>query len=281
MADYTLTKPALGGVYPPGTKQAVFSDVEPVITAEQLRRRFLFGIPLVSPYTDPVTKKPAQMSPDDLTDTIMRAVALAEVNSFFIFPRQFSERHPWDRNLFLNMGYLKLEKRPCSSIEKLEVRPATGQTVFVVPLEWIETGYLAKGQINIVPINIATLTGGQAIASGGAGNGSFFLSTMASFGVLPAYWYAEYTCGFPEAKVPRIVNEAIGQQAAILVLQQLQAARAITNSQSVSIDGMSQSTSGQAGQTYAAAIELLEKQLVATMKKIKTMFGATMFASFV
>lgn len=284
MADYTTTKSALGGVYPTGSRQTTFRDVEPLLTAQQLRRRFLFGVPLVAPFPDPITGKPQVLIDDDLTDSIMRAAALAESNSFFIFPRSIGKKYPWDQQLFMNLGFLKLEERPVASLEKFEVRPANSipgidGPVFSVPLDWIETANLAKGQINIVPINISAMTGGQVLSTGGVGNGSFFLSTMGSMGFIPAYWYAEYTVGFPEGNVPRIINEALGQQAAILVLQQLQAARALMNSQSASIDGMSQSVSGMGGQTYAKAIELLQMQLVATMKKLKTMFGQTMFVS--
>jgi hypothetical protein len=161
--------------------------------------------------------------------------------------------------------------RPANSI------PGVDGPVFSIPLDWVETANLAKGQVNIIPINIATLTGGQILATGGAGNGSFFLSVMASQGWIPAYWYVEYTVGFPEGKIPRVVNEAIGIQAAILVLQQLQAARALVNSQSASMDGFSQSVSGMGGQTYAKAIELLMGQLTALQKKLKTMYGLTTF----
>jgi hypothetical protein len=278
MADYTTSKGALNGVYPVGSIQATFTDIEPLITPQQLRKRHLFGIPLVAPFPDPITKKPMILDETDLQDTIMRAVALAESNNFFIFPRRQGKKYPWDRELFLAYGYLKLEERPVSSIQKLEIRPANNQTIFSVDLSWIETAHLAKGQVNIVPLNIATISGGGVI-QGGTNSGSMFLSVLAAQGWMPAYWYAEYTVGFPDAKIPRVINEAVGIQSAILILQQLQAARALVNSQSIGLDGFSQSVSHKGGETYAANIELLERQLVALQKKIKTMFGLTMFVT--
>lgn len=278
MADYSNSKAAIGDVYPVGNKQAVFTDAEPLLTAAQLRKRHLFGIPLVAPFPDPITKKPQVLTDEDLNEHIARAAALLESNNFYVFPRQISKKYPWDRELFLQLGYMKLEERPVASIETLQIRPANNQTIFVVDQSWIETANLAKGQINIMPINIAQMSGG-GVVSGGTASGAFFLSVLASYGWVPAYWYAEYTVGFPNGKIPRIVNEAIGYQAAILVLQQLQAARALVNSQSASIDGFSSSVSGAGGQTYVPAIEQLEKQLVAVQKKIKTMFGLTMFAT--
>lgn len=277
MADLTVTKPALNGVYPVGSKQATFTDIEPLLTPMQLRKRHLFGIPLVAPFPDPITKKPMVLDETDLQDAIMRAVALLEQNNFFVFPRQIGKKYPWHREDFLHLGYMKLEERPVSAIQKLEVRPANDQTIFSVDLTWIETANLAKGQVNIVPINIAQLSGGGVV--GGTSSGSMFLSVLAAQGFMPAYWYAEYTVGFPDGKIPRVINEAVGLQSAILVLQQLQAARALIDSQSVGLDGFNQSVSGKGGQTYAPAIELLEKQLTALQKKIKTMFGQTMFAS--
>jgi hypothetical protein len=280
MADYTNTKLGLGATFPENATESALQECEPLLTPEQLKRRFLFGIPLVSPFPDPVTRKPIVMTDEDLADTILRAVALAESNNFFIFPHKFTEKHPWDKALYDSFAFLRVHKRPVASIERLSIRPANNLDVFVFPLEWIETANLAVGQINVVPINVAAFNSGSVIGnSNTSSSGVFWLGYLTGYRWVPAYWYVDYTAGFPNGQIPKIVNEAIGQQAAILVLQQLQAARALVTSASLGIDGMNQSVAGPGNQSYGPAIELLDKQLQATIKRIKVRFGLSMFSS--
>jgi hypothetical protein len=279
VADYTITKPAVGSVWHPNEGESVFQDLEPLITPKQLRERFLFGIPLVSPVKDPLTGKAMIMSDDILHDSILRAISWLETHSIMIFPRTFKEKHPWDKALFDALGYLKLSYRPVASIEHLSVRPANGLDVFSFPLEWVETAHLPLGQINIMPINIATFNVGQISGGPYGGGGVYWLGQMTGFHWVPAYWYTEYTAGFPNGAVPRIVNECAGQKAAITALQQLQASRALVNSQSLGMDGMQQSVSGPGNQTYTPAIQLLQEQLNQNVKRLKAMYGLTMFVS--
>lgn len=280
MADYTNTKTAVGSLYPENATESSISEAEPLLTPQQLKDRFLFGIPLVGPFPDPVTRRPVVMTDEILADTIMRAVALAESNNFFIFPKKFSEKHPWDKALYDSFAFLRTHRRPVASIEKLSIRPANNLDVFIFPLEWIEMANAAVGQINVVPINVAAFNSGSVIGnSSTSASGVFWLGYLTGYRWVPAYWFIDYTVGFPNGQVPKLVNEAIGQQAAILVLQQLQAARALVTSASLGIDGMNQSSAGPGNQAYGPAIELLDKQLQATIKRIKIRFGLNMFSS--
>jgi hypothetical protein len=277
--DFTNAKPGLGNVLPSGATQAVFRQVEPLIGAKDLRTRFLFGINLISPQIDPTTKKGYLMTDPLLEDFIQRAVTQIETESnIAIFPQEVNEKKPWDKQLYDSLGFLKLDRRPPSHIKQLSIRPANGIDVFIFPSEWIETAYLHKGEITIVPLNIAAVTGGQVIATG-QGGASLFINHIAARGWIPAYWFIDYVVGFQDGNVPKIINEVVGITAAMEVLSSLAAAWAEYTSTSVGIDGVSQSKSTPGPQKYTQRMQELTAKRTALLKRLKTIYGNTMFVT--
>lgn len=279
MADYSNSKGAFGGVYPEtSVGGAAWKRTEPLITPQQLRRRMLLGIPLVSFMKDPITGKPIVVTDDDLQDFIVRAVAMAETETgATIFPEQFNEKQPFDRNEYESFGFFKLMKRPVSSVEEFAVTPANNIDVFSVPLDWVETSYLVRGQLNIVPLTIALTAGGGVVNSQGGG-GAVFLSILGNKPWVPAFWRIKYTAGYPDGAIPIIVNELIGSIAAMDVLSQLAATYARSSSASLSVDGLSQSVSTPGPQIYVQRCQELAETRKKLVKKIKTMVGLNIFS---
>lgn len=272
MADYTDSKGSLGAVYPENAIDSEYQRLEPLITPDQLRTRHVFGVPLISQMRDPITNKAMVMTNDMIKDYIDGAIQQAETElNIDIFPVQRDERYPFDRNLYEQFGYLQLRHRPVSSIEKLSVTPSNGIDVYEVPKDWINTGYLIRGQINIVPLTIAFPNGGF-IPSQSTG-GALFLSIMGYRSWLPSFWQARYTTGFPNGLVPRIVNELVGTIAALEILSQLALTYARTNSHSLGIDGISQSVSTPGPQIFAVRIQELEAKKATIIKKVKSLFN--------
>lgn len=277
MADFTDSKSSVGSVYPENAVESPWIRTEPLITPEKLRMRYLFGIPLVSRLPDPITKKYQVMTDDILSDYILRAVSVVETETHLtIFPVVLHEKHPFHRLDYESFGYFRTKHRPVQSVLKIAVVPANNIDVYIVPLDWVTTAYLPHGQINIVPITIATV-GGATIPANSV-SGAAFLSILSRHFWVPEFWQIDYVAGFEEGAVPRIVNELIGITATIDILSQL-AATFFNTSNSLGIDGMSQSSAGPGPQVFLTRIGELKEKKDMLIKKLRSMYQTTLFAA--
>lgn len=271
MAIYTGSKSGTGDAYPHDTvDSASWKRMEPMLTPDKLRQNFLFGIPLVSQIPDPITKKAQVMTDAILQDYIVRAVAKAEEEAnLLIMPVQLKERHPFDRGDYLSYGYLKTNKRPIASVEAFTVTTADGTDIFTVPNDWIEPGYLHRGQLNIIPITAAY---SNSFNTGTAGTVAF-LNFLGTHHWLPAFFYVKYTAGFTDGNVPVVVNELIGTIAAMNILSQLAVTYAKSTSTSISIDGVSQSVGTPGPNIFAVRMQELAEERKRLVGQIKRMVG--------
>ncbi|GAC1697142.1 MAG: hypothetical protein NVS9B9_19690 [Ktedonobacteraceae bacterium] len=278
MASYVNSKSGLGAQLPDHAIDTSWSRVEPLLTPDKLRMGFLFGIPLQSQIKDPISGKRPVMTDELLKDIIIRAVSLVEAETHIdIMPVQRNEKYAYDRPSFESFGYFQLLHRPVSSIDSLNVTPSNNVDVYTVPLDWVETGNLQRGIINIIPLNIAlTNTGIQAPQSSG---GSAFLSILAHRPWIPAFWRIVYTSGYVDGMLPRIVNEIIGIVAAQEVLSMIAATHAESTSHSLGIDGVSQSISSPGPQLYKTRYEELGIKKAMLLGKLKAMYGLKMRSS--
>lgn len=279
MADYTNSKPG-PTVYPENAKETEHSRLEPILGPEELKNRHLWGIPLVSQMIDPATGRNYVMTPEMVQDIIEGAVNQAETElNIDIWPVRRAEKQAFDRNTYESFGYMQLEKRPVSSLDKISVTPANGIDVYSVPLEWVEVGLLVRGQVNIIPMTASFIQGGMVpTQSGGA---SFYYSVLNQTRWIPAYWLVEYTSGFKDGMVPRILNDLIGTIAAQEILSQLATTYARSSSHSLGIDGLSQSVSTPGPNLFQPRMEDLENKKKRLLGKVKAMFGRKLFSSHV
>ncbi len=273
MADYDDTKDGLGSVFPDRAVDGQeFSRVEPLITPTQLRRRQLFGVPLVSFLPNPLTGVREEVLDEDLVDMIERAVAEVEIESGLnIFPVQYNEKLPLDVS-FNTFGYLRVEHRPVASVEKVAFTPANGTDIFVCDPTWIESANFHKGQINLIPMNPAS--------AGGAPVGSAYFSIVSACHWVPAFVTAQYTVGFLDGMIPKIINEIIGITAALEVLALLAATNQNSN-YSLSMDGGSQSVSNPGIAVYEKRMEFLEEKKRKIIKKLKNIYGLGIISGYV
>lgn len=269
MAIYTGSKSG-PTITPDGALDAEFTRLEPLLTPELLEAKFVL-VPLVTGLPDPVTKKLRRITPALLQEFIIDALTDLEMEiGITISPVQKSRRFAFDEQEFRSFGYFKIPDRPVSSIEALQMVTADGVVMFTVPQEWIETGNLKWGQINILPLSPGTFTGNSIVAGGQAA--TVFLAALSATGQIPAYFTATYTAGWPDGKIPRVVNNLIGTEAAIRVLSALQATFQ-NNSESLSIDSISQSKSNAGPERYKARIDDLKEQKATKIKKLKSALG--------
>lgn len=266
-----------GAVAPENAIDAVRQDMEPLVTPEQLKYRHLFGISLVSAVKDPLTGKAQVFTDEQIKDIIEGAVSQAEQDlKIDIFPVQRREKQAFDIQLYNQFGYFQLEHRPCTSVNKLSVTPSNGLDVYVVPNDWVEGAYLSRGQVNIVPLTVAFVQGTYIPqqSSGGAA----FLQILGNRAWIPAWWQIEYTSGYPDGQLPRTVNEYIGTVAAMEILSQLAATRALATSHSLGIDGYNQSVSTPGPQIYKTRMDELEAKRTRLLKKLKANYGFKIFS---
>lgn len=275
-------KETLGAVYPVGATADSWGILEPLLDPSLLKMRHLFGIPLVSFAVDPMTGKRQVFTDAIIEDAIKRAVAVVETETHLnLMPKTFRKKFPFDRQAYASLGYLMLPDRPVISLLKFAVTASNGSDLYVVPPDWIETSYIATGQINIVPMTIAFMTSGfmAPTNSSGGGNagGSAFLSILGQNPWIPAYWQCDYMCGFPDGKLPVIINELVGITAAIDVLGLLATTNARNSSHSVGMDGISQSISTPGPQLYDTRITMLQEQKAMLVGKVRSMYGTRLF----
>lgn len=273
MSDYTNSKSVVGSTFPLSVADAhEWKRVEPLVTPQQLKDRFLFGIPLVSSTRNPNTGLFDEMSDELLKDFIDRAVVEAELETgISIFPVQHDEKHPFDMSFWRSYGYLKVHNSPIVSVEKFAFTPSNGTEILEMSLDWIEPANFARGQISLVPIMPAS-TATMVMSPSASGSGSAFLNVMSGLTWIPAIIQVKYTTGFPNGIMPRIVNELIGINAAIDILG-IMASNNKAGSYSLGIDGYSQSVSTPGPQVYDARINLLTNKKSTIVKRLKTLFA--------
>lgn len=262
-------------VYPvhAAATSGLLKRAEPILTPEQLVSRFLKGIPIGNlPNGDKYTVA-------DLKDRIVLATNQAELLiGRPIFPEVFKEKAAYDYNLYKQFIHIKTEQGPITTLEYLAIVSADGNNIFQIPVTWIEASNFSKNLINVIPLLAAY---GVNTVQGAVGNaGIAFLTIMGNLGWVPAYWEIGYTAGLSntEGQVPLIVNELIGTIAAMDILSPI-AALFIHTSQSLSQDGISQSSSGPGPAIYARRMEDLEKKRNQLVAKIRGVFSSKFFIS--
>lgn len=282
MTDFTNAKTG-PNLYPENSVDADYQRNEPMISPEQLVRRFLWGIDLSSQMKDPFTGKPVRWTPDMVKDIIDSAIQTAEAElGIFIRPVTFREKYPFDRFAYASYGYFNVRQRPVSKVVSVAVTPPNGEDVYVMPLEWVELAYLPRGQINIIPMTAAQVGGDSTgISPASQNGGSFYLTVVQNRSWVPAYWQIEYVAGYCDGMVPRIVNDYIGTIAAMDMLSMLATTYAKVQSSSLGIDGLSQSVSTPGPQIFKVRMEELEKKRALYVKKIKSLTGRKIWSSVV
>ena len=282
MADFTNARSG-PSVFVEQSTEADYQRTEPLITPDQLVRRFLMGVDLSSQMKDPFTGKAMRWTPEMVKDIVDGALQTAEAElGILLRPVVVKEKHPFDRFAYNSYGYFVVRQRPVSKIISIAVTPPNGVDVYSMPLEWVETAYLPRGQINIIPMTAAQVGGDSTgISPASSNGGSFYLTVVQNRGWVPAYWNIEYVAGYCDGMVPRIVNDFIGVIAASEILSMLAVTYAKVQSHSLGIDGLSQSVSTPGPQIFAQRLEELEKKRLLLSKKIKSLTGRKVWSSVI
>jgi hypothetical protein len=279
--DFSNQKTFQVAGYPVHAEQTsgLIRRVEPMLTPEQLTSRYLKGIPLVMPNGD-------SFSPDELKDRIYLATNEAELLLNRNINREaFKDKLAFDWNLYKSFIHLKTERGPIISIESLAICASNGDIIFSIPGPWIEPSSFSKNLINVVPL-LAAFGGssGTILGNSNSSAGAAFLSVWGAAGnssYIPGYWQVNYTAGLStvEGKVPTVVNELIGALAAIALLSEIGPILYPLTSQSLSQDGLSQSSSGPGPAVFNQRITELKEKRDDLVRRLKAIFSSKYFVS--
>jgi hypothetical protein len=269
VADYTNSQAGVGGTGEEGVTESEWLDSVPLITPNQLRTRMLNGIPLVSGWADPITRKRHVMDNEEIKDFIVEAASLAQTESGLnIFPKVHSEKLAFDKQAYESYGYMMLRHRPVSSVESLTIQPSNGLKIFTVPKSWIDPGHLHMGQICLIPFTAAIASGGMQVMQTAEG-GFAFLALFGHNPWIPSFWHVDYTVGYQNGLLTRAANQLIGTIAAMEILSNLATTYARTTGQSLGLDGMSQSQSGPGPAMFDPRLKFLAEKRRWLVKKLQ------------
>lgn len=264
-----------GSVYPISAVDTSgnFDRIEPLITPEILKEDWLFAVPLFDPKTQ------TRITNDMLKRMIVRATSQLEMDlKINIAPVRRKVKLAYDRNLARYFNHLEVPYKPINTLLGVSIEDSNYNTLYTFPPAIIEVRNMWQGQINFGPITQGIQSG--TILNNGSymgGNGLLLIENCYMQSA-PAFWVVDCITGFPENGIPTVINELIGITAAIEVLSKIQVLFK-TNSQSLSHDGISQSTSGPGPQVFANRINDLKEKKASMLDQIKHIFGAAVICS--
>lgn len=287
-SDLKDAKKLTGSVFPEGTYDSAtgLDRLESMLTASKLKTRFLGGLPMIYPTTK------EKIANKDLEDFIHRAQNQVELElKTTILPVIRRLRLPFDPNLYHNNIWCEIAYKPVQKIVRLAICSASysntpqqndqypsGAEIYKIPNEWIDTSYAKHGKLFVNPINPAFSAIGTNTAV--AASGATILQFIGQQGWVPAYWTAEVVTGLgtEEGQVPVTVNELVGAKAAILLIDNLILAYRFA-SQSMGVDGLSQSVNDNMQTLLQTKRQYLDDYYKTNIKHLKTMFGNNLFTS--
>lgn len=213
------------------------------ISVQKIKDNYLFGINLTDANGNPL--------PDGLFVHYVNAAIdyLQNLLDIVISESEFTERHDYIRNDYQNWGFIQLDHKPVKEIKRLTLMYGNQRSV-EIPLDWIQLDKLS-GQITLFP-------------SAGSANSLIIGQTGMLFGFqsqwdyAPQLWEVEYTAGIDEndKNMPfELLKEAVSKRASCGILNvwgDLIIGAGIA-SQSVSIDGVSQSIGTTQSAMYGGA----------------------------
>lgn len=244
-----LSKTPRQGIFPVWSKNGEdvsqsFERYSHIPTADELKVRALFGIPLKSGLTGETIS--------DATIKHYIDAAISEIEhelDLYITPVTFEEKHDYSRHEFTwNHNYLKLNHPNVISVEGIQLSFSndTENLGFVdFPLEHVHL-QPQEGVVQLVPAFGTSLSGFLLSAFSGT---QFHALRASGLDTFPGGVRVKYTSGFEEGKVPTAVIELIENMAAWKLLSFLGPLIFPHTSVGVSMDGVSQSV-GTAGPQF-------------------------------
>ena len=228
------------------TSTSSVEEVEPVINCSgfntaDLVQNYFFGISLVDQSGNAF---PKALIASYLNGAISWAEQLFDIS---LTKKTIEEEfHDYERSDYMNWGYIQAYKRPIIAVNKLSLMYGT-QPSFEVPLDWLKVDKKG-GKIQMFP------------AQGSAnsliiGQSGIIFGLQQRWGYAPQMWKLNYEAGLEDTDIPENLKIVVYKKAAIdifTVWGDLILGAGIA-SQSISIDGLSQSIGTTQSAMYGGA----------------------------
>ena len=226
----------------------------PIPTSTNVKATKLFGIPLVSAFTQET------MADTTIDEFIASAISEIEMTlDLYITPVKFTEKHDYKREAFTwSHNFMNLMHPNVLTVEKLELSFSNEDDSGFVqfPMEFIHV-LPQEGTIQLVPAFGNSVSGFLLSAFSGV---QFHSLRAGGFTEFPGGIRVTYTSGFAKDRVPAALVELIRVKTALKTLSALGPVLFTQNSVSIGIDGVSQSTSNAGPKFLETRITDLEKE---------------------
>lgn len=256
--------------FPPNkTSEEAFTTMVPIITPEDLKDIYLFGIKLQD-------QDGNQMPRKTLEHAINSAISYLEATlDIVILKRTFKERYDYKQVDYTTFNFLQLKKRPLSKVHMLKAKFPNNVDLVEYPKEWYVEEKEAS-QIQLSPVE-GTFSG-LVVTSGS----SYVPLLYGTKGYWPHLFEVEYEAGFCHDAIPNIINDMIGMQASIRIFEimgDLIHGPGI-NAETVTLDGASVNKGTTASATnspFAARIKSYKDQMKEYIDTVKGYFNGIPF----
>ena len=198
----------------PVTQDGIYFDnsmlkkSEPLITVEQLRARYMFGIHII----DPVTGE--ELPREVYQDYINSAVSWLEHHlDISMTPvNKFVEMKDYRYSDYVNWGFMRLNNIPVRRMRSLTLsyfKDGLGQpaAALEIPKNWMRIS-AHDGMIRLLP-NLKFPANLQVNRFG------LLFPEVFSYQMIPHVWEVIYDHGFDSGRIPPLINQAIGYLAAL------------------------------------------------------------------
>jgi hypothetical protein len=215
--------------------------IQSVLTVEQLKQRYLFGLNLQDDAGN-------EMPDSTYQHYILAGIAwLEHILDMPILPTTFiGEKADYYRGDYEAYNFIQMENYPVLQLDRFDVQYPSGQNVVEFPQEWFRVDKV-HGIIRIVP-TAGTLS--EILVGAG---GSYLPAIYSGLGHLPELFSMDYIAGFEDGKIPSNILDIIGKAASLGPLHifgDLIAGAGIATV-SLSIDGLSQNIGTTSSATNA------------------------------
>ena len=224
-----------------------------MLTVDQLKSRYLFGIDL----TD---EKDKEIPRETLQHYINSAISYLEHKlDIVIQPTRIKERYDYRLKDYEYFNFMQLKKRPIIDVIVLKAIFPNNRELVEYPKEWYAIEH-ESAQLQLVPVEGSF--SGLIVTNGG----SYVPLIYGTRNYWAQLFEVEYIAGFCADKIPVLINEMIGLQAAIRVFEilgDIVLGPGIA-SESVGVDGANTSkglTASAQFSAFSARIESYKKQM--------------------
>jgi hypothetical protein len=233
-----------------------------VITPEQLKQIFLFGVDMTDDDGNPF--------PEEMFSFYIKAAQdwlQTEIGGLILCETEFHELHDYRLTDYVQYSFIKLFKYPVQDVAEVAVQFPLSVNILKFDPTWYRTESVG-GQVNLFPTQG---TFSSIVLSQG---GSYIPLIYSGLEHVPHIMHVDYTAGFKCGKCPMDIVEIVGMKAASLVMNiagDLIAGAGIA-SKSLSLDAVSQSINTTASATntgYGARILQYEKHMKRHISRLR------------